>query len=202
GLLGSVLVEEAASRSHGLRLLSRREIPSSSLPRGTVVIQGDYMDPEAVTATLDGADAVLSTIGPPATRNTTLKPDDFGRAMEHLVAEMNRMGLKRIINVASTGTRYGDERFRFMRRVITTLLNLAFPIVIAGKESELAVLSRSDLDWTTIRSPLIRTGVGGSLVVGDTVDLGSRVDTHLLARFMLDELESDTWVKRAPFVAS
>ncbi len=122
--------------------------------------------------------------------------------MEHMVAEMRRLGIKRIINVASTGTSYGNEKFRFVRRVITTILNIAFPIVIAGKESELAVLSKSELDWTTIRPPLIKTGIGGTLRVDDTVDLGSRVDIHLLAQFMLDALDSDTWVKRAPFVAS
>ncbi len=202
GLLGKELVKEASARGHNLRILSRRDLEPGEMPEGTVVIKGDYLDNAAMLETLEGAEAVLSTVGPPAIRKTDLTPGDYERAMVNLIAGMKENGIKRIINVASTGTRYGDEKFKFMRWLISSVFKILWPVVIPGKEAELKVLSQSDLDWTTLRPPGIVTGAGGELRVDDKIDQGIRVDTNLMAQFMLDQIDSDEWVGRAPFVGS
>ena len=202
GLLGRELVRQAAARGHAMRILSRREIGGDTLPEEAVVVRGDYMDPDAVRRTLEGVDAVLSTIGPPPNRKTELTPEDFGRAMDRLIAAMRAAGVSRIINVASTATRFGREPYGWGRRLLRLLLRSVAPVVIPGKELELAALARSDRAWTTVRPPLIKTGIGGSLRADDQDPQGMRVDTALLAAFMLDQLDDDTWVRRAPFVGS
>ncbi len=202
GLTGKELVKEAASRGYSLRILARREIPITELPDGVELIKGDYFNAASRRETLKGVDAVLSTIGPPPTRKTDLKAEDFGLVMEELIGEMKQEKVSRIINLASTGTRFSKEPFLLTRWFFRTLFNLFVPIVISGKEKELGVLSQSDLNWTTIRPPMIKTGIGGTLVTDDKIPPGHRVDTTLLVRFMLDQLDSDTWVQRAPFVAS
>ncbi len=200
GLTGKELVKEAAARGHEIRILTRREVSADDLPEGTEVVLGDYMDPAARQETIKGADALLSTIGPPPTRKTKLTPADFGNAMEQLIGELKAEGITRFINVASTGTRYGDEPYPFERKLFRGLFNLLFPVVIPGKELELKILSSSDLDWTCVRPPLIKLGVGGPLIADDQKDPSRQVDATLLAQFMLDQLETDKWVRRAPFV--
>ena len=202
GLTGRELVKEAAIRGHRLRILARRDIPSEDLPDGIELIKGDYLDSTARRETLKGVFALLSTVGPPPTRKTDLKPEDYGQAMEQLTAEMKQEGISRFINVASTGTRLGSEPYPLERKLFRLMFNFLVPIVIPGKELELKILSKSDLDWTTVRPPYIRLGVGGTLRADDKKDQGRKVDATLLARFMLDQLDSKTWVKRAPFVGS
>lgn len=202
GLTGKELVKEAGKRGYAIRMLSRRDIDAGSLPEGTEVVRGDYLDPAARQETLRGADALLSTVGPPPTRKTDLTPEDYGRAMEQLIGELKQAGITRFINIASTGTRYGNEPYPLERKFFRMLFNFLAPAVIGGKELELKHLSQSDLDWTTVRPPLIKLGRGGTLVADDKTDKGRNVDATLLAQFMLDQLESDEWVRRAPFVGS
>ncbi len=202
GLTGKVLVEEAAKRGHTLRILVRGEVSQTDFPSGTEVIKGDYFDAKARREAIKGVDAVLSTVGPPPTRKTELRPEDFGNAMNELIDELNGEGISRFINLASTGTILEHEKYSFVQKCFSVIFNLVFPIVIPGKTLELKALSGSDLDWTCIRPPYIKTGIGGTLVADDLTPPSQKVDTHLLASFMLDQLESDEWLKRAPFVGS
>lgn len=202
GLVGNELVAQAAARGHTMRILSRSDIPKDKLPAGAELIRGDYFNAEDVHATVIGADAVLSTIGPPQHNKTDLKPADYGQAMEQLIAQMQATGVARIINIASTGTRLGDEPYGLGRRLIRFLLKFIAPVVIPCKEQELEALVRSDRIWTTIRPPLIKSGIGGVLKASDQTPQGSRIDTGLLVGFMLDQLDARDWENRAPFVGS
>lgn len=202
GLVGKVLVQRAVARGYKVQVLSRKPMMEGDLPAGVDVITGDYFDSAAVRQTLVGVDAVLSTIGPPQHRKTPLTPEDFERGMQQLVTEMESAGITRIINIASAGTRFQDEHYGWGRRCVRWLLGMVVPIVIPSKERELAVLANSSLEWTALRPPLIVSGIGKVLRVDDQATQGMRVDTELLADFMLAQLISETWVRRAPFVAS
>lgn len=202
GALGKVLVQQAIKRGHNIRILCRNDIQANSIPASVEVVKGDYFDAESLRETLMGVDVVLSTIGPPQHNKTSLKPADFERGMRQLTLEMHKEGVKRIINVASTGTRFGAEHYGLWRRVFRVLLRFIAPIVIPGKELELKVLAESDLNWTTVRPPLIQAGIGGSLYVDDQTPQGMRVDTESLANFMLDQINRSDWIHRAPFVSS
>ncbi len=204
GLTGKVLVEEAAARGHTLRILARRDVDKASLPEGTEVVKGDYLDSAARKETLKGVDVALSTVGPPPTRKTDLKPEDFGNAMEQLIGELKDEGISRFINLASTGTLFPHEKYGFVQKFFAFIFNIVVPVVIPGKTLELRALSKSvDLDWTCIRPPYIKTGAGGTLNADDAKPPAQqKVDTHELARFMLDQIESKEWIKKAPFVGS
>lgn len=201
GLTGKKLVEEAVARGHSVTMLARGEV-QPDLPAEVTVIKGDYFDSDARKATIKGADAVLTTIGAPATKKTDLKPEQYGQAMEELIAEMKAEGITRHIGLTSAGTRYKNEKITFGRKFWRAIFNTFFPIVIASKELELKALVASDLEWTSIRPPYIKNDVGGSLKVDDVKAQGNKVDTALLAGFILDQLISDEWVRRAPFIGS
>ncbi len=200
GPLGRELVVQAHGRGYHLRVLSRREV--HDLPVVVEVIRGDFFDAVALRDVLEGADAVLSCIGPPQHRKSTASAQEYGAAMVQLVSAMQAQGITRIINIASTATRLGDEAYGIGRRVLRLMLKFIAPVVIPGKEAELRVLAASDRDWTTIRPPLIKAGAGGVLRVSDEKPQGMKVDQALLAGFMLDALEDDAWIGKAPFVAS
>lgn len=200
--LGQELVKQAIVQGYSVRILSRREPKKGLFPNSVEIVQGDYFDKAAILETLQGTEAVLSVIGPPQHRKTSLKPNDFGQAMQQLIQVMNDLNIERIINVASAGTRWGNEPYGWGRKVVRFLLSFIAPIVIPSKEQELQALENSSLKWTTVRPPLIQTGMGGQLKASDQATQGIRVDQALLAHFLLQQLESNAWVRRAPFVAS
>ncbi len=202
GFTGKVLLEKALERGHVIKVLARSPEKLASFGDSIQVIEGDYLNQQAINQVVEGVDVVISTIGAPATRKTSLTANDFADAMTHLVMAMEKGGVKRLINLASAGTRFEGEKVSFIRGVIRLFFSLTAPVVIPAKEKELAIVQQSSLDWTSIRPPLIQDNVPGSLQASVEFLNGNKVDVVQLANFMLDNIDSQDWIKKAPFVIS
>ena len=122
--------------------------------------------------------------------------------MKSLVGVMNEFKVKRLINLASTGTSYCDEPISFGRKLLRATLSIVAPVVIPSKEAELEVLRDSNIDWTSIRPPLIKNGVQGNFYVDLHKTQGFKVDVKQLVSFMLENLNDTSWVGAAPFVGT
>ncbi|KZL12705.1 NAD(P)H-binding protein [Pseudovibrio sp. Ad26] len=202
GFVGRELCKAALVQGYEVRALVRSARSAEQVPEGVDVIFGDYFSAASVRELVDDVDAVLTTIGPPETRRSPLRPADFERAMLQLVDAMQDAGVERVVHLASTGTRYRNEPLTFSRKLMRTILSVVAPVVIPAKETELRVLAGSGLNWTSIRPPLIASGVKGQLHTNETVAQGFRVDVNQLSVFMLQTLQEERWFKTAPFVGT
>ena len=202
GLVGQQLVTEALARNFEVTVLVRTPDKVNALPASVNVVLGDYFDPQALAIAVEGSSAVLSTIGPPTTRNSPLKPEDFHQAMMGLITVLESKGITRFIHLASTGTRFKNEPINFKRKLLRMTLSLVAPRVIPSKELELNALVQSSLDWTSIRPPLIDNDVKGDFHADSAVTQGWRVNTRQLCTFMLDQMASRKWIRKAPFVGT
>lgn len=201
GPLGRKVVSAAQDAGHSVRLLTRRASSAEGFGPDVEVVVGDYFDAEAVAETLQGAHAVLSTIGPPQKRISTPGPSEFSSAMAQLIAELEAQGIQRIVTVASMGTRLPGEGYGPVRLVFRLLLSRVAPVVIPTKEAELRLLSESSLSWTALRPPIIRK-VKRSRLTATGDPSGWQVDGDALAAYMVGQLTDTTWHRRAPFVQS
>ncbi|TDP00483.1 NAD(P)-dependent oxidoreductase [Marinomonas balearica] len=202
GFTGKVLVKKALERHYSVRVLARDPNKLASFGDAIEIIEGDYFDEQALNQVVEGIDVVLSTIGAPATRKTSLNADNFADAMTQLIDSMTHANVKRFINLASAGTRFEGEKVVFIRGLIRLFFSITAPVVIPAKEKELAILQNSALEWTTIRPPLIQENVKGSLQVSSEFLKGNKVDVEHLTDFMLDNIHSKDWISKAPFVTT
>lgn len=200
GLVGRCLVDRAVAQGVAVRVMVRN--PEKLDQEDVEICVGDYFDPRAVKELVQGVDAVLTTVGPPPGRHKELSPEKYETAMKALVQAMEEAGVKRLIHLASGGTPTPGENVGWGRRLFRCLLAPIAPLVIPSKEREVAVLTQSKLDWTSIRPPLIAPGVKGDFRVSTEATQGFRVDVDQLAAFMLDALEDETWFNTAPFVGT
>ena len=62
----------------------------------------------------------------------------------------------------------------------------------------------TDLDWTIVRIPYLteRFSKPGTLKVGYLGEIGSMITRMDMADFMLKQLTSDAWVKKAPAISN
>ena len=82
------------------------------------------------------------------------------------------------------------------------LLLVAKPILVA-KQLEWAGLKTSDLDWTLVRPPKIVEGKPTGSVLADEKNLArTQINVDDLADFMLAQITSKKWIRKAPLVAS
>lgn len=188
GATGSLVLREARRRGHGVRALTR-DPNELAVDDGVAVMRGDVRDPEAVTAAVEGQDALIWTIGARRADRRSPGLDLCTEGTRNLLAAMTRSRVDRLIAVTSWGI--GDGRQRVPLLVRRLVLPLALGRELADKERQEALIRQSDLDWTIVRpsrltdNPATRSfRVAPRLAFRSTASI-SRSD---LAAFLLDQL--------------
>lgn len=143
GTVGRAILQEALAANHTVTALVRSPEKIAASSDQINIIMGDYFDADARGQTLDGADAVLTTIGPPMKRAPN--NGEYAKAMTVLVGQMQNAGIKRIVAVGGAGLRIGDEKLHLSRRLMRLMLRLAGGKGYWDKEQEHNTLSASQL---------------------------------------------------------
>jgi putative NADH-flavin reductase len=157
------------------------------------VVTADVMDPVAIAPTVDGADAVLSALGPRRGGPTFVSTD----STRSIIEAMGKSGARRLITI--TGSVVNDTGNGFlMHHMIKPLARRTFlRSVCADMRGAEDLIHASDLDWTIFRPPRLtnkpatgnyRTAIDRNPTRGVTI---SRAD---LAAEMLEHLDDRaTW---------
>jgi len=200
GFVSSAIIEQALKRNFSVIAVARDLSKLDKFSNKIEKLKADYFDLSSITSKLEQADVVISTVGPPENRKSSLTADDFANAMKELIFLIENSSTKRFIHIASAGTSYEGEYINFSRKVMRKLVSLIAPLVIPAKEQELQVLMNSSLKWTSIRPPLITRAKKGQLIADRHSLKGFTVDVNQLANFILDCAEKDLWIRQTPFV--
>ncbi len=199
GGTGQELVRQGLERGHDVTAQARSSEKLADLGRETLeVVQGDVLDSADVELAVTGHDAVLCAIGAGAERST-LRED----GTRNIVAAMDATGVRRLICLSSLGV--GDSRanlgFFTKHIVVGVFLRHAF----ADHERQEAVIRNSSLDWTIVRPPHLkdgpRTGQYRHGFPPTDRDIQGWISRADVADFMLNQLDSDTYVRQSPGVS-
>lgn len=202
GFVGKVLLERALDDGYTVKTLVRNPQKLGDLRERVELIHGNISDTNDVEETVAGTEAVLSTVGPPLRH-----PDDprlYEKAMRDLVGILERHNIRRFIHIGGAVHLGGEnENWSVGRRYLRLILLLACKPVLMAKHLEWEILKQSNLDWTLVRPPRVIQGKSKGRVLADDKNLArTRIDVEDLVRFMLEQIESEAWIKRAPLVAS
>ncbi len=198
GGTGRLIVAQSLARGYDVTALVRSPGKATSLP-GAKLAVGDARDPQVLREALRGRDAVVSALGTPASpfREVTL----LSEVTRTLVGAMRDEGVARL--VAITGIGAGDSRghggFAFDRLILPLLLRHVY----ADKDRQEDIVRQSGLDWVLVR-PTVLSNKPGRGAVRALVDLagfhGGSVAREDVARFVLDQVETDAWIGRTPLI--
>jgi putative NADH-flavin reductase len=178
GRTGRSLVAQALERGHSVTAFVRP--PVDPIPGVDELVAGDARDAGAVRPALQGADAVVSAMGPAGPDPGT----EYSDAIGVVARTMTEVGPRRL--VVSANSRVLDDR------------ELRGPYAGVSQEhrTALAGLRGSDLDWTVACTPMLtdeepRGRYGSSL---DERSEGSSITRADFATALLDALERPVWV--------
>jgi uncharacterized protein YbjT (DUF2867 family) len=199
GGTGRLIVAQALARGYDVTALVRSPEKANAL-LGARLVVGDARDPKVLREALKGQDSVVSALGTPVSpfREVTL----LSGVTRTLVDAMKAEKVARL--VAITGIGAGDSRghggFAFDRLILPLLLRHVY----ADKDRQEAIVRESGLDWVLVR-PAILSDKAGRGAVRALTDLsgfhGGSVAREDVARFVLDQVENDAWIGRAPSIA-
>jgi putative NADH-flavin reductase len=182
GRTGRGVVAEAFARGHAVTAVVRRP-PDPPLDPAARIVTGDARDPVAVAAALEGADAILSAMGPAGDDPGTAYSD----AIAALVTAMEASGPRRLVITANA--RVFDDR----------PLAGQYAGVSQEHRRALATLRASGLDWTVVATPMLtdEAPTGSYEATIDAAGDGRDIDRADFARAVVDALEHDEWIGHA-----
>jgi putative NADH-flavin reductase len=197
GRIGALLLTQALESGHEVTALARNT-DALSPARGLTPIPGDATDAQAIAATVDGADAVVSALGPRGAKAPSL----LESAARNTVEAMSKTGARRLICVSAAGAFIdGDPN---MSALVKFILPRIFATQFADVRAMEQVVRASDLDWTLVRpTRLVDSAATGKYrTAPDYAPPGGRkISRADVAQFIGAALEQDSWLKAAPALA-
>ncbi|MGW5330577.1 NAD(P)-dependent oxidoreductase [Streptomyces sp. NPDC004014] len=197
GPTGRHLTDQALAAGHEVVAVTRR--PGSLAERpGLTVAVADATDQAAVTAALDGTDAVLSALGTRFSRDTITT---YSASAAAITGAMARHGVKRLLTVSSS---IADPHWRptgahLFNLVLDPLVNRRLGRTLHEDMRRMETLiRRTDLDWTLVRpSGLFDHPTVTAYRTAETSADGVFTARSDLAASMLRELEERRYVRTA-----
>jgi putative NADH-flavin reductase len=198
GGTGRELVRQALERGHVVTAFARNPAVLGQRD-GLRAVAGDALDPVAVERAVAGHDAVLSTLGRPASSPGHLRSE--GTA--NIVRAMEKSGPRRLISMSTIGI--GETRAQLppLHKYVLapTLLRRTF----AEHARQEAVVRSSELDWTIVRAGVLtddsRTGRFRHGFPASDRSVKAEVSRADVADFILDQIDATTYVRAVPSVS-
>lgn len=191
---GARLAALALEAGHEVTVVSR----SGRGPAGTRVVTGSATDPEVVRPAVDGADAVVVTVG--GAKGARRQRTEVTRSV---VEAMSGTGARRLIVQSSLGA--GDSGTQ-MPLPLRLLMKVVLAAPLADHDAQETAVRESGLDWTVVRPTGLtdKTGTGRwrAHEVGDGGRLGGTIPRADLAAYLLEVVSDDSLVGRAVGISS
>lgn len=200
GRTGLPLVEQALAAGHEVTAFVRNPARLPIKHERLRVAQGDGADAAAVERAVQGADAVISALGPVKDAPSGVQT----AATRHIVAAMRKHGVRRLVSLTGAGVATAEDRPKLVNRLIRLALVTLAGDVLRDGEGHAQVIQSSDLDWVIVRGPVLTDGPHtGSYRVGWVgVNTGSRISRRDLAQFMLTQVTDNTYLRKMPMVSN
>jgi putative NADH-flavin reductase len=195
GRIGQAVIDEAIERGHRVTAFVRSPDKIGGLRPWISVEKGDPRSIDDLRAALPGHDAVISALGPPGIRRTTIHRD----AARTTVMAMQAAGIRRLL-IVSAAVLFENQGFFYWLARNTFLRNVAEDTAAMER-----IVTASELDWTIVRPPRLTMGdlTRHYAVKDGRMPAGrqsiSRAD---VAHFLLDELERPEHIRRMVGITS
>lgn len=205
GRTGIHVLTQAAQRGHRVRALVRNPAALDA-PDGVELITGTPASADDLRRAADGADAVITVLSNSrASDNPWARPVSppafMTDATRTTLAVMEEMGISRIAVASTLGAGDSWQGLNPLFKALITTSNIRYGY--DDHHGVDAVVRASSAQWVMVRSVALtdkaprgplRAAVAGAEKPGLTV---SRIE---VARFLLDSLQEDTWLRQAPLI--
>jgi uncharacterized protein YbjT (DUF2867 family) len=197
GHTGRLIAMNAVEDGHAVTVTARNpETSPVSEADGVRLVRADVRNSDSVRNALAGQDAVILAVSTPA-RDPGGLYSDAARAIVAAAAPGTRL-----IAISSGGVNRTDPALPgWYRRVLIPLFMSDLYDDMGEMEG---VVRASALDWTLVRASYLRDGPPtGAFRVADgvTPPKGWKLSRADLARFAVDQLGTEDWLRRTPTLA-
>lgn len=198
GNVGRLVVDELVQRGYHVTAAVFKE-DNMEFPDGVRVLQLDVHDGLLVREAIKSHDVVMSALGSWGTKTK----DILGSGMKNIIPAMKHWNIKRIISLTGADARFAEDQPPLSSRLARPLLKLVAPKILADGEKHLRLLEESRLQWTVIRSPIMKNGsVTPHKLNNHGCHPWESITRLTVVKVMVDEIENDQHIRQAPILHS
>lgn len=199
GKVGSMVVDELLKRGYSVVAFVHQ---SHQLPaNGNLkIVQGDIYNAKDVDRALVGSVAIISALGSWGTP----KKDILTVGMTHIIPSMRQHGISRIVTLTGADARAPGDSVSIIHRLSHIGIGVVAGKILSDGERHINLLSRSELSWTVVRSPIMSSTppANPSYALSMRRPLPWRtIPRKLVALSMVDVITDARWEQKAPYVA-
>lgn len=203
GRTGIPLIKQGLAAGYAINAFVRTPSKLTVTHPNLQVIQGDVMQKADVERAILGTDAVISVLGHVPGGNTPANMQTT--AIDHIIAIMQDQNISRLISLTGAGVRVAEDKPKLIDKIVGLILKLTQGKILKDAENHFELIQKSaDIEWTVVRGPMLteKPAVGSikSGYLGQEV--GIQLTREDLAKFMLDQLKSEDWMRKAPVVSN
>lgn len=196
GKVGRLVVKELVRRGYHVTAVVFSE-DNMEFPGGVRVLQLDVHDQLLVREVVKGHDVVISCLGSWGTKTK----DILTSGMRNIIPSMKREKIKRVISLTGADARYFEDQPPLTSRLARPLLKLIAPKILADGEKHLKLLNESGLQWTVIRSPIMKDGRIVSYKLNNHgCNVWESITRSSVAKAVVNEIEDDQHIRQAPIL--
>lgn len=180
GQTGRLLTRCVLDAGHDAVAVTRRPADFPFARPGLTVVGADVRDASSIAGALDGADAVLSTLGVPFSMRSI---DTYSTGVRNITAAMQQTGVRRLVVVSSTGAYHYPNRVDtpFALRIVEPVITRTIGKSTYDDQRRMETIVRaSGLNWTIVRpSGLFDLPAPTNYVAGEVEPVGgftARID--------------------------
>jgi len=182
---GRSLVEQALERGDAVTVLARRPETLKLTSPSLKIVEGDALDPDAVTRVVEDAEAVACVLGLPKGEGTSIS-----EGTRNICAAMRKVGVDRLVAVTVMGLGDSENSFSLVGKAFVRLF---LKKGMEDRARQEFVIRESGLDYTIVRPTRLVDGPRtGRYSVGPDVRAGmsSKVIRADLAHCVLSQLQT------------
>jgi len=200
GKSGKYLVQQLIQQEFHFKVLVRNPDHFQISSPLIEVIHGNVSDIHSVQTLLKDCHAVISTLGMGIPNS---EPTIFSQSTTNIIEGMKEYELKRYIVITGLNVDTPFDNKNVKAKAATDWMKSNFPKSTADKQLEYELLSKSELDWTLVRLPMIELTDQQNEVSVNVEDCpGEKISATDLAAFLVNQLNETKYIKSAPFIAS
>ena len=192
GRTGRLIVPRLIERGHTVRALTR----GGDVPGGAERVEGQATEKADVARLVEGCDAVVAAL---ASSNSD---PVCSRATEAVIAAAGAGGPTRYVAISGAGVDMAGDKKGVPDKAIGLVMKVVVGGMLRDRQRELEMLQSSQLEWTLARPPRLTDGDPKGYRTSLERPPSTAITRADLAQFLVDQLATDVFVRRAPFVAN
>ncbi|MFC7442235.1 NAD(P)-dependent oxidoreductase [Laceyella putida] len=201
GPTGKEVIKQALEAGYGVTAFARNPEKLQEFKHEKLkIIKGELSDREAIEDAIRGADGVISVLGPSGNVKNTALSD----GVQNIVDAMKKLGVNRIIALATPSVKDVNDRFDFKFRFLVALVKTG----VRGAYDEIVrigdIVRSSGLKWTLVRVGLLNDKSVQPVKVGYYGHglLSVPISRASIAKFMLDQVTTTDYIRKAPGISN